>query len=68
MSRVIDRYGPRLPLILGPALISISFVMLAALQPENGQDSYWTTLFPAICLFGTGMGVTLAPLTTAVMA
>ena len=68
MSRVIDRYGPRLPLILGPALISVSFVMLAALQPESGQDSYWTTLFPAICLFGTGMGVTLAPLTTAVMA
>ncbi len=68
MSLVIDRYGPRLPLILGPVLISISFVMLAALQPANGQDSYWTTLFPAICLFGTGMGVTLAPLTTAVMA
>ena len=68
MSRVIDRYGPRLPLVLGPVLISISFVMLAALQPESGQDSYWTTLFPAICLFGTGMGVTLAPLTTAVMA
>lgn len=68
MSRVIDRYGPRLPLILGPVLISISFVMLAALRPESGQDSYWTTLFPAICLFGTGMGVTLAPLTTAVMA
>ena len=68
MSRVINRYGPRLPLILGPALISVSFVMLAALQPESGQDTYWTTLFPAICLFGTGMGVTLAPLTTAVMA
>ena len=68
MSRVIDRYGPRLPLIFGPILISLSFVMLAALQPENGQDTYWTTLFPAVCLFGAGMGVTLAPLTTAVMA
>ena len=68
MSRVIDRFGPRLPLILGPVLISISFAMLAALQPGNGQDTYWTTLFPAICLFGTGLGVTLAPLTTAVMA
>lgn len=68
MSRVIDRYGPRMPLIFGPVLISISFVMLAALQPDSGQDSYWTTLFPALCLFGTGMGVTLAPLTTAVMA
>jgi len=68
MSRVIDRYGPRLPLIVGPLLISLSFVMLATLQPESGQDTYWATLFPAICLFGAGMGVTLAPLTTAVMA
>ena len=42
--------------------------MLAMLGPESGQDSYWTTLFPALCLFGAGMGVTLAPLTTAVMA
>ena len=68
MSRVIDRFGPRLPLIVGPVLISLSFMMLAALQPESGQDTYWTTRFPAICLFGAGMGVTLAPLTTAVMA
>ena len=68
MSRVVDRYGPRMPLIAGPILISVSFVMLAMLEVSSGQDSYWTTLFPAICLFGTGMGVTLAPLTTAVMA
>ena len=59
MSRVFDRYGPRLPLIIGPVLISLSFVMLATLPPDSGQDSYWTTLFPAICLFGAGMGVTL---------
>ncbi|MCY3831820.1 MAG: MFS transporter [Chloroflexi bacterium] len=68
MSRVLDRFGPRLPLIFGPLLISLSFVLLATLQPHSGQDTYWTTLFPAICLLGIGMGVTLAPLTTAVMA
>lgn len=68
MSRVFDRYGPRLPLIFGPVLISLSFAMLATLPPDSGQDSYWRTLFPAVCLFGAGMGVTLAPLTTAVMA
>ena len=67
MSRVIDRYGPRLPLIVGPLIISLAFVLLATLQADSGQDSYWTTLFPAICLCGAGMGVTLAPLTTAVM-
>lgn len=68
MSRVVDRYGPRLPLIAGPIVIGISFILLAMLEPASQQDTYWTTLFPAICLFGTGMGITLAPLTTAVMA
>ena len=68
MSRVVDRYGPRMPLIVGPIVISLSFALFAMLAPASGQDTYWSTLFPAICLFGTGMGITLAPLTTAVMA
>ena len=68
MSRVVDRYGPRMPLIFGPILISVAFVMFATLDVASGQDAYWTTLFPAVCFFGIGMGVTLAPLTTAVMA
>ena len=68
MSRVVDRFGPRLPLVAGPVLTSLSFVMLALLGADSGQDSYWRTLFPAICLFGVGLGVTLAPLTVVVMA
>ncbi len=68
MSRIVDRYGPRLPLIFGPLLIGASFAMFAALAPGSGQPTYWTTLFPAICVFGVGLGVTLAPLTTTVMA
>ena len=46
MSRVIDRYGPRLPLIVGPVLISLSFVMLATLQPESGQDTLLDDALP----------------------
>ena len=68
MSRVVDRYGPRMPLIIGPCVISAAFVLFAMLDPSYGQDTYWTTLFPAVCLCGLGMGITLAPLTTAVMA
>ncbi len=68
MSRVVDRYGPRPPLIFGPFVMGAGSVIFAALEPASGQDSYWTALFPAVCLFGIGMGITLAPLTTAVMA
>ncbi len=68
MSRVVDRYGPRLPLVTGPIVIGISLLMLSGLEVGSGQDTYLQTLFPGVCLFGIGMGITLAPLTTAVMA
>ncbi|MCY3780147.1 MAG: MFS transporter [Chloroflexi bacterium] len=68
MSRVIDRFGPRPPLITGPVVLGLACVLLALLEPASGQDQYWGTLFPPVCLFGIGMGITLSPLTTAVMA
>jgi len=68
MGRIVDRYGPRLPLTVGPLLMSLSFALFAMLGLDSGQASYWTTLFPGVCLLGAGMGLTLAPLTTAVMA
>ena len=68
MSRVVDRYGPRLPLIIGPLTIGAAMLMLSGLEVGSGQATYAQTLLPAMCIFGFGMGVTLAPLTTAVMA
>ncbi len=68
MGRIIDRYGPRPPLVIGPLLTSASCALFALLDTQSSQEAYWGLLFPAICLFGTGMGLTLAPLTTAVMA
>ena len=68
MSRVIDRFGPRPPLIIGPIVIGAACVLLALIEPASGQDTYWRTLFLPVCLFGIGMGITLSPLTTAVMA
>lgn len=68
MSRVVDRFGPRLPLICGPLVIGCALLLLSTLEVTHGQDTYVQTLLPTMCLFGTGMGITLAPLTTAVMA
>ncbi|MCY4147629.1 MAG: MFS transporter [Chloroflexi bacterium] len=68
MSRVVDRFGPRLPLICGPLVIGYALLLFSLLEVSHGQDTYVQTLLPAMCMFGAGMGITLAPLTTAVMA
>jgi EmrB/QacA subfamily drug resistance transporter len=61
---LVDTVGARLPLVVGPAIAAAGFAAFA--RPGVGSG-YWTTFFPAICLLGVGMAVTVAPLTTTVM-
>lgn len=60
-----DRYGPRLPLSLGPAVAAIGF-LLFALAARPG--SYWSTVLPGVLVTSIGMAISVAPLTTTVMS
>lgn len=62
---LVARTGPRLPLTVGPIIAALG---LALFVRAGVGASYWSTIFPAVVLLGLGMAVTVAPLTTTVMA
>jgi len=58
------KYGPRLFMGLGPIISAIGILlMLQITVPTN----YWTQLLPGTILFGLGLAVTVAPLTSAIL-
>lgn len=65
MGRVAARTGPRLPLTAGPLIVAAGFALAARI---GGDESYWTSVLPAVLIIAIGMAGAVAPLTTAVMA
>ena len=61
-GRWADSAGPRLPLILGSAIVALAVILLA-LSPAN----LWLGAVGPILLMAIGMAMVVAPLTTAAM-
>lgn len=57
-------FGPRLFMALGPFLGAIGFLMMLRVDQDI---NYWTHLLPGVMVFGIGLAVTVAPLTSAVL-
>src|SRR5262245_31877443 len=60
---LVDRVGARAPLIIGPVVVALGFVLLAV---ATRDERYWALLAPMVVL-GLGMAITVAPLTTTVV-
>ncbi len=62
---LVDRYGPRRPLIIGPIIAAVGFALFTL---PGTNVNYWTDILPAVIVLGVGMAITVAPLTTTVMS
>ncbi|MEM8857587.1 MAG: MFS transporter [Chloroflexota bacterium] len=66
-GRMSGRYGPRIMLTIGPILSGLGFLWISFIGLTEGASEMWTTFFPGVLIFGLGISLTVAPLTTAVM-
>ncbi len=67
-GKLVARIGPRIMLTVGPAIVGVGLLVFALIGLTRGPGDYWLTFFPGALLIGLGMGITVAPLTTAVMS
>ncbi|MFU8873927.1 MFS transporter [Micromonospora sp. SL4-19] len=58
------RIGPRLPLTVGPVVAAVGLLLLRRVGPGA---SYWADVLPGVALFGAGLTLVVAPLTTSVL-
>ncbi len=62
---LVARFGAKLPLIIGPAIVAAGFLYITQIGIGG---SYWTTIFPAVIIMGIGLTIVFAPLSTTVMS
>ncbi|MGA8014536.1 MAG: DHA2 family efflux MFS transporter permease subunit [Candidatus Dormiibacterota bacterium] len=64
MGGAVGRVGPRRLMTAGPALAAIGLLLFLRV---SGSAPYLTAVLPAALVFGLGLSITVAPLTTTVL-
>jgi EmrB/QacA subfamily drug resistance transporter len=76
-----DRHGPRIFMTVGPALMGVALLWFVRIPNDSAPwrfevgdtssllppASFWVDVFPPLAIFGIGLMVMVAPLTTALM-
>jgi EmrB/QacA subfamily drug resistance transporter len=65
MGQLAQRIGPRIPMTVGPLIVAVGALLFARVGPGR---SFATSVVPAAFVFGLGLSVTVAPLTSTVLA
>jgi Na+/melibiose symporter-like transporter len=60
-----QRIGPRVPLTVGPLVIAAGLLLMTRIDPG---DSYVSRVLPAVTVFGLGLTLVVAPVTSTVLA
>lgn len=60
-----SRVGPRIPMTAGPLVAAAGLALMTTIGPGT---SYAAGVLPSVVVFGLGLSLTVAPLTTAVLA
>jgi MFS family permease len=63
-GRLGQRIGARIPMTVGPIVLGAGLVLLSGVEPGDG---YLGSILPGVVVFGIGMTIFVAPLTTAVL-
>jgi EmrB/QacA subfamily drug resistance transporter len=64
-ARIVMRFGTRLPIGVGMALVSLGLLLFAR-APVDG--SFWTDVLPAMIILGIGVGMAMNPVLIAAMS
>jgi len=60
-----QRTGPRLPMTVGPLIAAVGLALMARVVPGV---TYLGAVLPGVVVFGVGLAITVAPLTSAVLS